>query len=43
MSPDHNGSIDGFDHVSLPMRDTDAMAAFYRSLGLRVAEHPHVV
>ena len=25
------------------MRDTDAMVAFYRSLGLDVAEHPHVV
>jgi catechol 2,3-dioxygenase-like lactoylglutathione lyase family enzyme len=33
----------GFDHVSLPMQDTEAMAAFYRSLGLQVAEHPHVV
>jgi catechol 2,3-dioxygenase-like lactoylglutathione lyase family enzyme len=43
MSPDQAGSIDGFDHVSLPMRDTDAMVAFYRSLGLDVAEHPHVV
>ena len=43
MSPDQTGSIDGFDHVSLPMRDTDAMVAFYRSLGLKVAEHPHVV
>ncbi len=43
MSPDKTGSIYGFDHVSLPMRDTDAMVAFYRSLGLDVAEHPHVV
>jgi len=43
MSPDQTGSIEGFDHVSLPMRDTDAMVAFYRSLGLKVAEHPHVV
>ena len=43
MSPEQTGSIDGFDHVSLPMRDTDAMVAFYRSLGLDVAEHPHVV
>jgi catechol 2,3-dioxygenase-like lactoylglutathione lyase family enzyme len=33
----------GFDHVSLPMRDTDAMVAFYRALGCEVAEHPHVV
>ncbi|HEY8216357.1 MAG TPA: VOC family protein [Acidimicrobiia bacterium] len=36
-------SIAGFDHVSLPMNDTDAMVAFYRALGLEVAEHPHVV
>ena len=43
MSLDQTGSIDGFDHVSLPMQNTDAMVAFYRSLGLDVAEHPHVV
>jgi catechol 2,3-dioxygenase-like lactoylglutathione lyase family enzyme len=43
MSPNQTGSIDGFDHVSLPMRNTDAMVAFYRSLGLDVAEHRHVV
>jgi catechol 2,3-dioxygenase-like lactoylglutathione lyase family enzyme len=43
MSPDHTGSIGGFDHVSLPMRDTAGMVAFYRSLGLKVAEYPHVV
>jgi catechol 2,3-dioxygenase-like lactoylglutathione lyase family enzyme len=35
--------ISGFDHVSLPMEHTDAMVAFYRALGLDVAEHPHVV
>jgi len=43
MSLEQTGSIYGFDHVSLPMRDTEAMVAFYRSLGLQVAEHPHVV
>jgi len=43
MSPEQTGSIYGFDHVSVPMRDTEAMVAFYRSLGLDVAEHPHVV
>ena len=43
MSPEQTGSIYGFDHVSVPMRDTDGMVAFYRSLGLDVAEHPHVV
>jgi catechol 2,3-dioxygenase-like lactoylglutathione lyase family enzyme len=37
------GKIRGFDHVSLPMHDSDAMIAFYRSLGLAVTEHPHVV
>jgi catechol 2,3-dioxygenase-like lactoylglutathione lyase family enzyme len=35
--------IAGFDHVSLPMRYTDAMVAFYRALGCEVAEQPHVV
>jgi catechol 2,3-dioxygenase-like lactoylglutathione lyase family enzyme len=35
--------IAGFDHVSLPMQHTDAMVAFYRSLGCDVAEHPYVV
>jgi len=43
MSPDLTGAVGGFDHVSLPMKDTNAMVAFYRSLGLEVAEHPHVV
>jgi catechol 2,3-dioxygenase-like lactoylglutathione lyase family enzyme len=35
--------VGGFDHVALPMQDVDAMAAFYRSLGLEVAETPHLV
>jgi catechol 2,3-dioxygenase-like lactoylglutathione lyase family enzyme len=43
MCPDLAGGIRGFDHVSLPMQDTEAMVRFYRSLGLQVAEHPHVV
>ena len=38
-----SGTIRGFDHVSLPMENVDAMVAFYRSLGLDVAETPHVV
>ena len=37
------GNICGFDHVSLPMQNAEAMVAFYRSLGLQVAEHPYVV
>lgn len=35
--------IRGFDHVSLPLRDEDAMVAFYRALGLDVDENPHLV
>ena len=35
--------IRGFDHVSLPMQNTEAMVAFYRSLGFEIAENPHVV
>jgi catechol 2,3-dioxygenase-like lactoylglutathione lyase family enzyme len=37
------GGVSSFDHVSLPMQDTEATVAFYRSLGLQVAEHAHVV
>jgi catechol 2,3-dioxygenase-like lactoylglutathione lyase family enzyme len=43
MSRDAGGGVRGFDHVSLPMRDTEGMVAFYRGLGFDVAEHPHVV
>ena len=35
--------IQGFDHVSLPMRHADAMVSFYRSLGCDVVETPHLV
>ena len=31
-------SIRGFDHVALPMQNTEAMVAFYRGLGLQVSE-----
>ena len=34
-----SGGIRGFDHVALPMQRTDAMLAFYRSLGLSVVEN----
>ena len=37
------GRVGGIDHVSLPMRDSEAMVAFYRSLGLQVAERSGVV
>jgi len=33
------GRIKGFDHVALPMQNTDAMLAFYRALGLQVNEN----
>jgi catechol 2,3-dioxygenase-like lactoylglutathione lyase family enzyme len=35
--------VAGLDHVSLPMQHTDAMVAFYRSLGFDVAEQKAVV
>ena len=41
--PDDAGRIAGFDHVSLPMQHEDAMIAFYKALGMDVAEHPAVV
>jgi catechol 2,3-dioxygenase-like lactoylglutathione lyase family enzyme len=34
------GSVRGFDHVALPMQNTDAMLAFYRGLGFQVVENP---
>ena len=41
--PQQSGTLAGFDHVSLPMQNADAMVAFYRSLGLEVDETPHLV
>jgi len=35
--------VAGIDHMSLPMRDTDAMVRFYRGLGFDVDEQPSVV
>jgi catechol 2,3-dioxygenase-like lactoylglutathione lyase family enzyme len=32
------GTIRGFDHVALPMQNTQAMIAFYRALGVQVTE-----
>lgn len=43
MSPEQPASIRGIDHVSLPMRDTDAMVAFYRSLGFDLTENRAIV
>jgi len=33
------GHVRGFDHVALPMQNTDAMLAFYHRLGFDVAEN----
>ena len=32
------GGVRGFDHVALPMQNTDAMIAFYRALGFQTSE-----
>jgi catechol 2,3-dioxygenase-like lactoylglutathione lyase family enzyme len=37
------GSVKGFDHVALPMQNTEAMIAFYRGLGLQVSENAQAV
>ena len=37
-----SGFIRGFDHVALPMQNTEAMMAFYRALGFRVDERPQI-
>jgi catechol 2,3-dioxygenase-like lactoylglutathione lyase family enzyme len=37
------GAVSGFDHVSLPLHDADAMVAFYRAVGFDVDELEHVV
>jgi len=45
MSPEfpRTEGVLGFDHVALPMQNTEAMTAFYRALGLQVAETSHLV
>jgi catechol 2,3-dioxygenase-like lactoylglutathione lyase family enzyme len=37
------GRVAGFDHVALPMQNTDAMIAFYRALGFQIAETTSIV
>ena len=37
------GSVSGFDHVALPMQNSDAMLAFYRSLGFQTRESANAV
>jgi catechol 2,3-dioxygenase-like lactoylglutathione lyase family enzyme len=38
VAAQQSGGIRGFDHVALPMQNTDAMLAFYRALGLTINE-----
>lgn len=37
------GRVSGFDHVALPMQNTDAMLSFYRALGFSMRENPNAV
>ena len=37
------GRVRGFDHVALPMANTDAMLTFYRGLGFDIAERPNAI
>lgn len=37
------GRVRGFDHVAVPMQNTEAMLAFYRALGLQMNETPTAV
>ena len=37
-----SGEIAGFDHVAVPMRNTDAMLAFYRRLGFSARENERI-
>ncbi len=37
------GSVRGFDHVALPMQNTEAMVAFYRALGFQINETANAV
>jgi len=43
MNAQTAGSVTGFDHVALPMANTDAMVAFYRRLGFQVRETNSIV
>jgi catechol 2,3-dioxygenase-like lactoylglutathione lyase family enzyme len=42
-SAQQGGRVAGFDHVALPMQNTDAMVAFYRNLGFQTRESANAV
>src|SRR5437870_2045135 len=37
------GKVSGFDHVALPMQNTDAMISFYRRLGFAIRENANAI
>jgi catechol 2,3-dioxygenase-like lactoylglutathione lyase family enzyme len=39
IAAQQTGKVRGFDHVALPMQNTDAMIAFYRGLGFDVVQN----
>jgi len=43
MGAQQPGKVSGFDHVALPMQNTEAMLAFYRSLGFEIRESANAV
>ncbi len=43
MAAQSSRRIRSFDHVALPMQNTEAMQAFYRGLGLPVTESANAV
>jgi len=42
-SAQQGAGIRGFDHVAVPMQNTDAMIAFYRRLGFQMTENENAV
>ena len=42
-SPRQHSGIGALDHVAVPMRNVDAMIAFYRTLGFLVREGANIV
>jgi catechol 2,3-dioxygenase-like lactoylglutathione lyase family enzyme len=38
-----SGRVRGFDHIALPIANTDAMLAFYKALGFDISENPNAI
>jgi catechol 2,3-dioxygenase-like lactoylglutathione lyase family enzyme len=43
LQAQRQGGVSGFDHVAVPMQNTDAMVAFYRRLGFQMTENENAV